>query len=95
VDRRARLQRHRFISEETLIGVVLQTPASERKYLTNNSFQISFYKKKNKKFVKVTLWTEDSKNLRARKLGKQFPDAILAIFSPKRITGFLRENQIL
>jgi len=29
------------------------------------------------------------------KLGKQFPDAILAIFSPKRIIGFLGENQIL
>lgn len=53
------LQRHRFISEETLIGIVLQTPTSERKYLTNNSFQISFFKKKNKKFVKITLWVEE------------------------------------
>jgi len=53
------LQRHRFISEETLIGIVLQTPASKRKYLDDNSFQISFYRKKNKKIRKITLWIEE------------------------------------
>ena len=83
MDRRARLQRHRFISEETLIGVVLQTPASERKYLTNNSFQISFYKKKNKKFVKVTLWIEDSKNLARAKTRQTVPRRHFCDIQPK------------
>jgi len=53
------LQRHRFVTEEALIGIVLHTPASERKYADENRFQISFLRKKNRKFVRVTLWIEE------------------------------------
>jgi hypothetical protein len=53
------LQRHRYVTEEALIGVVLHTPASERKYTDENRFQISFLRKKNRKFVRVTLWIEE------------------------------------
>jgi hypothetical protein len=53
------LQRHRFVSEEALISVVLHTPESERKYTDENRFQLSFLKKKNRKFVRITLWIEE------------------------------------
>jgi len=53
------LQRHRFVTEEALIGIVLHTPTDGRKYLGENRFQISFLRKKNKKFVKITLWIEE------------------------------------
>ena len=53
------LQRHRFVSEEVLIGIVLYTPKSERKYTDENKFQLSFTRKKNGKFVKITLWIEE------------------------------------
>lgn len=52
--------RHRFISEETLIGIVLHCPLKERKYLGENKFQIKFKKRKNKKLVEITLWVEES-----------------------------------
>jgi hypothetical protein len=51
--------RHRFISEETLIGIVLHCPLEERKYTGKNKFQISFKRRKNRKFVEITLWVEE------------------------------------
>ncbi len=56
------LQRHRFISEEALIGIILHCPASERKYSDDNRFQIVFKRRKNGKFVKITLWVEERKD---------------------------------
>jgi hypothetical protein len=51
--------RHRFISEETLIGIVLNCPFEERRYFNENKFQIKFKRKKNKKLVEITLWVEE------------------------------------
>jgi len=57
------LQRHRFVSEEALIGIVLHCPTSERKYSDDNRFQIVFKRRKNGKLVKITLWVEERKDL--------------------------------
>ena len=56
------LQRHRFISEEVIIGITLNCPTSERKYSDNNRFQIIFKRRKNGKFVNITLWVEERKD---------------------------------
>jgi len=53
------LLRHHFISEEVIIGVVLHCPEDQRIYLNKDRFQISFKRKKNKKFVEITLWIEE------------------------------------
>lgn len=53
------LQRHRFVSEEVIIGVVLHCPLSERKYTDDDRFQVVFKRRKNGKFVKVTLWAQE------------------------------------
>lgn len=55
--------RHRFISEETLIGVVLHCPLEERRYIGENRFQIKFKRRKNKKLVEITLWVEERPNI--------------------------------
>lgn len=56
------LQRHRFLSEEVIIGIVLNCPTSERKYSDDNRFQIIFKRRKNGKFVKITLWVHENKD---------------------------------
>ncbi len=56
------LQRHRFTSEEAIIGIVLHCPISERKCLDGNSFQIVFKRRKDGKFVKITLWINENKD---------------------------------
>jgi hypothetical protein len=56
------LQRHRFISEEVIISIILNCPTSERKYSDDNRFQIVFKRRKNGKFVKITLWVEERKD---------------------------------
>jgi hypothetical protein len=56
------LQRHRFISEEVIIGIILHCPTSERKYSDDNRFQIVFKRRKNGKFAKITLWVEERKD---------------------------------
>ena len=56
------LQRHRFVSEEVIIGIVLHCPTSERKYSDDNRFQIVFKRRKNSKFVNITLWMEEKEN---------------------------------
>lgn len=56
------LQRHRFVSEEVIIGIVLHCPISERKYSDDNRFQIVFKRRKNSKFVNITLWVEEKEN---------------------------------
>jgi hypothetical protein len=53
------LLRHRFASEEVIIGVVLHCPANERKYLDDSNFLIVFKRRKNSKFVKITLWVQE------------------------------------
>jgi hypothetical protein len=53
------LLRHRFMSEEVIIGVVLHSPVTERKYLEDDKFQITFKRKKNGKFVNVILWVQE------------------------------------
>jgi len=51
--------KHRFISEEVLIGIVLHCPFDERKYIDKNKFQIAFKRRKNKKLVEILLWIEE------------------------------------
>ncbi len=55
------LQRHHFISEEVIIGIVLHCPTSERKHSEDNSYQIAFKRRKNGKLVKITVWVNESK----------------------------------
>ncbi|MBS7632544.1 hypothetical protein KEJ15_02830 [Candidatus Bathyarchaeota archaeon] len=55
--------RHRFISEEALIGIVLHCPLEERKYIGKNKFQVLFKKRKNKKFVEIMLWVEERQEI--------------------------------
>jgi hypothetical protein len=56
------LQRHRFISEEVLIGIILHCPEDERKYSDDSRFQIVFKRRKNGKFVKISLWVEERRD---------------------------------
>ncbi|MGD0203295.1 MAG: hypothetical protein ABSC20_05245 [Candidatus Bathyarchaeia archaeon] len=53
------LQRHRFASEEVIIGIILNCPTSERKYTDDNRFQITFKRRKNGKFTNITLWVHE------------------------------------
>jgi len=53
------MTRHRFISETVIISVIQDYPTSSREYIDKNHFTISFKRKKNKKFVKVTIWVEE------------------------------------
>jgi len=53
------LQRHRFVSEEVIIGIILNCPTSDRKYTDDNSFQITFKRRKNGKLVNITLWVHE------------------------------------
>lgn len=50
------LSSHRFVSEETIISVVINAPLTERKYSDNDHFQVTFRRRKNSKFVNITLW---------------------------------------
>jgi len=53
------LSSHRFVSEETIISIVINAPLSERNYLKDGSFQITFRRRKNSRFVNVTLWIDE------------------------------------
>jgi hypothetical protein len=53
------LSSHRFVSEETIIGIVINAPRPERKYLDNSRFKITFTKRKNSKFVNITMWIHE------------------------------------
>lgn len=56
------LQRHRFIAEEAIIGIILNCPTSERKYSGDDRFQIIFKRRKNGKIVKITIWIDERKD---------------------------------
>ncbi len=53
------LQRHPFVSEEAIIGIILNCPTRERKYFDDERFQITFKRRKNGKFVNITLWIHE------------------------------------
>jgi hypothetical protein len=53
------LLRHHFVSEEAVIGIVLHCPINERKYLDDDKFQVTFKRRKDSKFVNVTLWVQE------------------------------------
>jgi hypothetical protein len=51
--------RHRFTSEEKIIGTVMNCPSDERIRLDDDRFQIEFKRRKNGKFVKIILWVHE------------------------------------
>jgi hypothetical protein len=53
------LQRHRFISEEVIIGIVLYTPRVECRYIDDQHYQLVFKRRKNGKFVEITIWVHE------------------------------------
>ena len=53
------LQRHSFMSEEVIIGVILNTPKSERRYLDAEHFEIEFFRNNRRHTLKITLWTHE------------------------------------
>jgi hypothetical protein len=50
------IQRHSFISEEVIIGIVLNTPKSARKYIDENHFEIEFFRNNKRHTLKIALW---------------------------------------
>ena len=54
------LQRHRFMSEEVIIGITLNCPSNERNYTDDNEFEIAFKRRKNGGLVKITLWVKEN-----------------------------------
>ncbi len=53
------LLRHPFVSEEVIIGMVLHCPVNERKNSKDDKFQVTFKRRRNSKFVNVTLWVQE------------------------------------
>jgi hypothetical protein len=53
------LSRHRFVSEDAIISIVLCTPQSERKYSDKEHFNVTARRKKNKHFISITLWVHE------------------------------------
>jgi hypothetical protein len=54
--------RHSFLSEETIIGIVMNCSLDQRMVLDVDEFQIPFIRKKNGKFVRIFLWVEERKS---------------------------------
>ena len=54
------LTRHRFVSETVIISIVQDVPKSLRKYINENHFTIDFRRKKNRGYVKITIWVEET-----------------------------------
>jgi len=52
--------RHPFMSEDVVVGVVLEFPTSKREYINKDNFKIIFRRKKNKKSVNVTIWIQEN-----------------------------------
>ncbi len=46
---------HPYVTEDTIIGIVKDSPLEERKYTDPDHFHITFPRKKNKKWVEVTI----------------------------------------
>lgn len=53
------IQRHSFISEEVIIGIILHTPESERIYADDAHFRIQFFRNNNRHTLEITLWTHE------------------------------------
>lgn len=53
------LLRHPFMSEEKIIGIVQQTPESERKYIDDTHFEISFKTRSNSHILEIIIWTHE------------------------------------
>jgi len=51
---------HPFMSEDVVIGVVIEFPTSKREYIDEDHFKITFRRKKNKKSVNVTIWIQET-----------------------------------
>jgi len=54
------LLRHPFMTEDAIIGAVQDFPIHERKYTDKENFELSFNRKKNKKYVKITIWVHET-----------------------------------
>jgi hypothetical protein len=57
------IQRHSFISAELIIGVVLNSPKSERKYTDETHFEIQFHTNNKRHTLKITLWTHERETI--------------------------------
>ena len=47
------------MSEEVIIGVVLNTPKSLREYTEADHFKIQFFRNHNRHTLEITLWTHE------------------------------------
>ena len=54
------LLRHPFMREDVIISVIQDFPITVREYINGDHFKLSFNRKKNKKFVKVTIWVHET-----------------------------------
>ena len=53
------LKRHDFMSEEVIIGVILNAPESERRYTSDDHFEIDFYRNNKRHTLKIMLWVHE------------------------------------
>jgi hypothetical protein len=53
------LASHPYLTEDTIIGVVEDLPKKMRIYTDSTHFHITFHRKKNKKWVSVTIWVHE------------------------------------
>ena len=51
---------HRFMREEVIISVIQDFPIAVREYINDDCFKLSFNRKKDKKFVKIIIWVNET-----------------------------------
>lgn len=54
------LLRHDFMTEDDILSVIKDFPIAVREYIDMDHFKLSFNKKKNRKFVRVTIWVQET-----------------------------------
>jgi len=50
---------HPYLTEDAIIGIVKDSTLETREYVDANHFRVAFHRKKNKKWVTVTIWVHE------------------------------------
>jgi len=50
---------HPYLTEDTIIGIVKDSTFETREYADTNHFRVVFHRKKNKKWVTITIWVHE------------------------------------